>query len=118
MLTRTAVYEGTIHPGQEGAFFQRVEDELQPLWRRFPHVTAVRVQRVHSADADARPIVMILEMDFPDMAAIEDCLASPIRPESHEATLRVMQLFDGRFYHYIADATTLSPAAQPAEPSE
>ena len=110
MLTRTALYEGTIHPGQEETFFRRVATELEPVWRRFPNVTAVRVQRVQSADQDARPIAMILEMDFPDMAAIEACLASPIRPESHAATLEVMKLFDGRFYHFIAEATVLPPA--------
>jgi hypothetical protein len=54
---------------------------------------------------------MILEMDFPDQAAIDACLASPIRPESHAATVEVMQLFDGRFYHLTADATVLSPSA-------
>ncbi len=111
MLTRTAIYEGAIKAGHEEAFFQRVRDELEPLWRRFPHVLAVRVQRVRSADADARPIAMILEMDFPDMRAIEDCLASPIRPESHAATVEVMRLFDGRFYHLVAEAATLDPAA-------
>ncbi len=111
MLTRTAIYEGTIHPGREDEFFRRVREELEPLWRRFPHVMAVRVQRMRSADTDSRPIAMILEMDFPDMAAIEDCLASPIRPESHDATLKVMQLFEGRFYHYVAEARTLPPAA-------
>ncbi len=110
MLTRTAIYEGTVKPGQEEAFFRRVAAELEPVWRRFPNVLAVRVQRIVSADADARPIAMILEMDFPDMAAIEACLASPIRPESHAATLEVMKLFEGRFYHFVAEATVLSPA--------
>ena len=109
MLTRTAIYEGTVRDGREEEFFRRVRDELEPFWRRFPGVTAVRVQRLVSKDADARPIAMILEMDFPDMAAIDDCLASPIRPESHEATEKVMTLFDGRFYHYVTEATVLPP---------
>ena len=111
MLTRTAIYEGVVRSGHEDEFFRRVRDELEPLWRRFPNVTAVRVQRMQSADPDARPIAMILEMDFPDLAAIEACLASSIRPESHQATVEVMKLFDGRFYHLIAEATTLPPAA-------
>ncbi len=110
MLTRTALYEGTIQPGREDEFFRRVREELEPVWRRFPHVTAVRVQRLRSKDGDARPIAMILEMDFPDMQAIEDCLASPIRPESHAATLEVMKLFDGRFYHLVSEATVLTPS--------
>ena len=110
MLTRTAIYEGTILPGQEDTFFRRVHEELEPLWRRFPQVAAVRVQRVRSADADARPIAMILEMDFPDQAALDVCLASSIRPESHAATVEVMKLFEGRFYHLVAEAKVLDPA--------
>ena len=110
MLTRTAIYEGTVQPGREEEFFTRVRNELEPLWRRFPHVTAVRVQRTRSSDPDARPIAMILEMDFPDMAAIEDCLASSIRPESHAATEQVMKLFNGRFYHLVTEAKVLTPA--------
>ena len=111
MLTRTAIYEGTIKAGYEEEFFRRVSEELEPLWRRFPNVTGVRVQRTRSMDRDARPIAMILEMDFPDMAAIDACLASPIRPESHAATEKVMTLFDGRFYHIIAEAAVLPPAS-------
>jgi hypothetical protein len=107
MLTRTAIYEGRIKAGREEEFFARVREELEPLWARFPHVMSVRVQRVQNADPDARPIAMVLEMDFPDMAAIEDCLASPIRPESHAKTEAVMTLFDGRFYHFVAEARTL-----------
>ena len=110
MLTRTAIYEGAVKPGHEEEFFRRVRDELEPMWRRFPNVKAVRVQRTVSADKDCRPIAMILEMDFADMAAIEDCMASPIRPESHAATEKVMQLFEGRFYHLVAQATMLDPA--------
>ena len=75
MLTRTAIYEGTVRDGRDEEFFRRVRDELEPFWRRFPGVTAVRVQRLVSKDADARPIAMILEMDFPDQAALDACLA-------------------------------------------
>ncbi len=109
MLTRTAIYEGTIRAGHEDEFFRRVRNELEPLWRRFPNVLAVRVQRMRSADADARPIAMILEMDFADREAIDACLASPIRPAAHAATLEVMKLFDGRFFHLIAEASVLAP---------
>ena len=105
MLTRTAIYEGKIHPGQEEEFFRR-----EPIWRRFPGVLAVRVQRTRSADQDARPVAMILEMDFPDQAALDACVASPIRPVAHDATLAVMTLFDGRFYHLVTQATVLPPA--------
>ena len=68
------------------------------------------MQRTVKNDGDARPIAMILEMDFPDMKAIDECLASSIRPESHEATKKVMTLFDGRFYRYVTEATVLERA--------
>jgi antibiotic biosynthesis monooxygenase (ABM) superfamily enzyme len=110
MLTRIAIYEGKIKPGQEEIFFKRVREELEPIWARFPGVTAVRVLRSQTSDQDALSIPMILEMDFPDMAAIDACLASPIRPQAHAATEAVMKLFDGRFYHLIAEAKKL-PAA-------
>ena len=111
MLTRTAIYEGTVRDGREDEFFGRVRDELEPLWRRFPGVTAVRVQRLVSKDPDARPIAMILEMDFPDQQALDACLASSIRPESHAVTEAVMMLFEGRFYHLVSEATVLAPAS-------
>ena len=110
MVTRTAISEGTVRAGREEEFFRRVRDELEPFWRRFPRVTAVRVQRLVSKDDDARPIAMILEMDFPDQQALDACLASSIRPESHAATEAVMTLFDGRFYHLASEATVLTPA--------
>jgi len=110
MLTRTAIYEGTVRDGREEEFFRRVRDELEPFWRRFPGVTAVRVQRLVAKDADARPIAMILEMDFPDQAALDACLASPIRPESHAATEAVMRMFEGRFYHLVSEGRTLPPS--------
>ncbi len=110
MLTRTAIHEGAIKAGQEEEFFGRVRDELEPMWRKFPNVTAVRVQRTRTMDKDARPIAILLEMDFPDMKAVDECMASKIRPESHEATERVATLFEGRFYHYVTEAKVLSPA--------
>ena len=72
MLTRTALYEGTVQKGREEEFFRRVRDELEPIWQRFPNVRAVRVQRTTSADPDARPIAMILEMDFENKDARKD----------------------------------------------
>ncbi len=110
MLTRTAIYEGTVRSGHEEEFFRRVRDELYPFWIRFPGVTAVRVQRTQAADDGAAPIAMILEMDFPDQAALDACLASPVRTQSRAATLEVMTLFEGRYFHLVTQATVLTPA--------
>jgi len=111
MLTRTAIYEGTIKAGHEEEFFTLVREELEPFWARFPHVSAVRVQRMQSADGDARPIAMILEMDFPDQAALDACLTSAARPAAHAKTEEVMTLFEGRFYHLVSEARGLAVPA-------
>ncbi len=73
-----------------------------------PAHVSTKVSRL--ADADARPIAMILDLDFPDQAALDVCLASSIQPESHAATVEVMKLFEGRFYHLVAEAKVLDPA--------
>lgn len=81
MLTRTAIDEGTIEAGRAEESFRRVRGELKPMWRRFADVRAVRVQRTTTADEDCRPIAMILETDRADRRALDDCLASNVRPE-------------------------------------
>ena len=112
MLTRVAIYEGTIETGKEDEFFDQVKSKLEPMWRRFPNVTAVRVLRITQPDPDARPTPMILEMDFPSMEAIHECLHSDILPKAHQATLDVLKLFKGRFYHLITESNNLPPDPQ------
>ncbi len=117
MLTRTAIYEGRIKEGRADAFFEAVEGTLDPIWRQFPHVRAVRVQRIVRADAGAPAIAMIMEMDFPDAASMEQSLASPIRERAHAATLAVMEMFEGRFYHLVAEPTVFV-AAEDEQPAQ
>ena len=117
MITRTAIYEGTVKTGHEDEFFRQVEERLDPIWRQFPHVSAVRVQRTVARDDDARPIAMIMEMDFPSRTAMGESLSSPIRETAHAATLEVMSLFDGRFYHLVAEPSVFT-AAEDEAPSQ
>lgn len=120
MLTRTAIYEGTIETGQEEQFFREVGEKLDPIWRQFPNVRAVRVQRMIDRDThstadehDTVPVIaMIMEMDFTDRAAMRASLDSPIRETSHKATMEVMRLFHGRFYHLVSEATVFGPLAE------
>lgn len=109
MLTRIAIFEGTITADGEDAFFQQVREHLEPIWRSFPHVQDVRVLRTRQADPGAIPIVMVLEMDFPDLGAIHTALASDIKTRAHTATLEVLKPFNGRFFHLIAESR--SPGA-------
>lgn len=109
MLTRTAIYEGALEPGtDDDGFFAAVREKLEPVWRSFPEVLAVRVQRVRDADPGAIPVVMILEMDFADRASLHRSLASDIKERSHALTLEVLAPFKGRFFHLVAEAHAVS----------
>ena len=107
MLTRVAIFEGAIEFGGEDAFFQQVRERLEPIWRNFPHVQDVRVLRTQQADPGAIPIVMVLEMDFPNLDAIHASLNSDIKTKAHAATLEVLKPFNGRFFHFIAESRSL-----------
>ncbi len=109
MLTRLAIYEGAIVSGSEDAFFADVATRLEPIWQDFPHVQAVRVLRPTQADPGAIPIVMVLEMDFADAAALEASLASDIKTRAHAATLEVLKPFSGRFFHVVTESRSLPP---------
>lgn len=107
MLTRVAIFEGVIESGGEDAFFAQVHERLEPIWRSFPHVQDVRVLRTRQADPGAIPIVMVLEMDYPDLDAVRASLASDIKTKAHETTLEVLKPFNGRFFHFVAESRSL-----------
>ena len=107
MLTRVAIFEGAIVGGTEDAFFDAVHTRLEPIWRRFPGVAAVRVLRTRQADPGAIPVVMVLEMDFPDLDTLHASLNSDIKTTAHETTLDVLKPFSGRFFHFITESRTL-----------
>ena len=111
MLTRVAVFEGALEPGSEEAFFADVSAQLEPVWRSFPHVRAVRVLRTTEADPGAIPVVMLLEMDFASLADIHDCLASDIKTTAHAVTLEVLKPFTGRFFHFVTESRSLAPGS-------
>ena len=52
-------------------------------------------------DPDAPPLVMVLAIDYPSLAAIEEALASPVRTQARAVTEEIARLFDGRFYHLV-----------------
>ena len=103
MITRIAVFEGALEPGSEAAFFADVKARLEPIWRSFPHVQAVRTLRTTSADAGAIPVVMVLEMDFASMDDLHASLASNIKTHAHATTLEVLKPFSGRFFHFVCE---------------
>ena len=111
MITRTAIFEGRVKHGCEDRFFAEIEQRLAPLWRQFPNASNIRMFRISAADADAPPIAMIQQIDYPSMADLEAAIASPVRTQARAVTMELMEMFDGRFYHVLSQSNGVEPVA-------
>ena len=111
MITRTAIFEGRIKDGCEERFFSEISERLAPLWRQFPQASNVRLLRVAASDADALPIAMIQQIDYPSIEAMEAAIASPVRAQARAVTMELMEMFEGRFYHVVSQGNAVEPAA-------
>lgn len=101
MLVRCAYFEGHVREGNEAAFEDFVQQQLLPLWQRFPGSTGVRVLHHIAADPTAPPIRMMLEFEYPSQAAIDLTMESPERTEAEAKTQELLSMFDGRLNHVI-----------------
>ncbi|MDK1491864.1 EthD family reductase [Sinorhizobium sp. 7-81] len=101
MIVRQALFEGAVHPGQEGAFRAYVAEKLMPLWEAFPGVREVRVLHAVERDAGATPFAMILSTAYDDREALAQALESPVRYQSREMTKGLLEMFDGHIHHHV-----------------
>lgn len=105
MITRYALFEGTVKEGQAEAFRQAVLTEILPKWKAFPGALSVRVGFAESHDEGAPDYPLILAISYPDLAAVNAALASPARAESKAATDAVLaRFFSGRIHHHVTTA--------------
>lgn len=102
MITRYAMFEGTINAGQSDAFRAAVLDELLPKWQAFPGAQAVRVTFTDEADDGAPAFPLIMEIDYEDREAVTTALNSDARTAGKEATEALLpRFFEGRIHHHI-----------------
>lgn len=105
MITRYALFEGTIAPGLTAAFRAAVLDELLPKWQAFPGALTVRVTFAESRDDGAPEFPLILAVNYPDQAAVDAALASPARAAGRAATEALLpRFFTGRIHHHVTTA--------------
>lgn len=105
MITRYALFEGHVRDGQEKAFRDAVLAEILPKWKAFPGARAVRVSFAEARDDGAPEYPLILAISYPDLAAVDAALASPVRAQSRAATESVMaRFFTGRIHHHVTTA--------------
>lgn len=104
MITRFALFEGTVKPGQTQAFRTAVLDRLVPLWTQFTDNTDVRVMFSEERDEGAPEYPLILAITYPDRAAMEAALACPARFQSKEVTGEIVaEFFEGRIHHHVTE---------------
>lgn len=80
MITRYALFEGKVKDGHTEAFRKAVIERILPKWKQFPHATDVRISFAESRDEGAPELSMILAINYPDLEAVEEALASPCAP--------------------------------------
>ena len=105
MITRFALFEGSVKAGQTEAFRQAVQERLIPLWTSFPGACEVRVMFGDDRDEGAPEFPLILAISYPDLAAMDLALDSPPRFQSKEVTGEVVAAyFDGKIHHHVTTA--------------
>ena len=105
MITRYALFEGTVKTGQTEAFRAAVMDEILPKWKQFPGALDVRVSFAEARDDGAPEFPMILAINYPSLEAVEAALASPVRTQARAATESVLsRFFEGRIHHHVTVA--------------
>jgi hypothetical protein len=105
MITRYALFEGSIKAGKTDAFRAAVTTRLVPVWTQFPGSSEVRVMFGEDRDEGAPEFPLILAISYPDMAAMEGALASAPRSQSREITGEIVaEFFDGRIHHHVTSA--------------
>ncbi|NTF09413.1 hypothetical protein G6L37_28320 [Agrobacterium rubi] len=105
MITRYALFEGKVKDGQTEAFRKAVIERILPKWQQFPQATDVRVSFAEARDDGAPELPMILAINYPDLRAVEEALASPVRSEARAATEAVLsEFFEGRIHHHVTTA--------------
>ena len=104
MITRYAIFHGTVKPGQETEFRAYVSEKLTPLWREFEGAAQVRVMFGKDQDPDGPSIPLILAIDYPDQDAMVRALASPARYESRDLLPALYEHYlDGVLHHYVME---------------
>ena len=107
MITRIGLFDGTIKPGEEAAFYAYVWETMLPVWQAFPGLKRLGVLTAESPEID-KTYPLVTSFDFADEAALQAALASPERQRSLEATKGLLEMFDGRVIHQV-----LTPLARP-----
>ena len=104
MITRFALFEGSVKQGQTAAFREAVKTRLVPLWTQFTGNTDVRVMFGEERDEGAPEFPLILAISYPDRNAMDAALECPARYQSKDVTGEIVaEFFEGRIHHHVTE---------------
>ena len=104
MITKLAIFEGTVKPGQTAAMRAFVKSELAPLWRAFDGAHQVRV--LYAAEPkdgngaggeDGPSVPLILQVDYQSHTDLDRAMASDARHRSRA----MLPAFCERFFETV-----------------
>ncbi len=105
MITRYALFEGSVKAGKTDAFRAFVNANLIPLWTKFDGAAEVRVMFSDERDEGAPEYPLILAISYPDLASMDRALQCDARFQSKDMTAKLVdQYFDGRIHHHVTQA--------------
>jgi hypothetical protein len=105
VITRFALFDGSVAPSNIEAFQQAILEEVLPHWKSFPGILSVRVCFATERDEGAPELPLVLAITYPDRAAVDVALASPQRALAKAATEAVLErFFKGHIHHHITTA--------------
>jgi len=105
MITRYALFEGSIKTGHEADFRTFVNEKLVPLWTQFDGAQEVRVMFGEDRDEGAPEFPLILAITYPDLEAMGRALECDARFKSRDVTGELVDLyFEGRIHHHVTEA--------------
>ncbi|WP_299473920.1 hypothetical protein [uncultured Roseibium sp.] len=105
MITRFALFEGSVKSGRTSDFRAAVTDRLVPLWKQFPGNSDVRVMFGEERDEGAPEFPLILAITYPDKETMAGALESDARNQSRVVTGEIVsEFFDGRIHHHVTEA--------------
>jgi len=105
MITRYALFEGSVKEGHTMDFRNFVNEKLVPVWKQFAGAQEVRVMFGEERDEGAPEFPLILAITYPDRAAMTRALSSDAREVSKNITGELVdQFFSGRIHHHVTEA--------------
>lgn len=105
MITRYAIFGGTLKPGMDEDMRAWVTEHLTPLWRKFACAEEVRVLFGVEQDTNGPNIPLILAITYADHDAMAKGVESPARYAAKDLLPELYERFYDEvvLWHYVME---------------